>query len=196
MKITQIEFVVSAVSKDQYPDDALPEIALAGRSNVGKSSFINCLSNRKNLARTSSKPGKTQMLNFYRCNDAFYFVDVPGYGYAKVSKALRSKWGKMLESYFRTRSTLITTILIVDIRHTPTADDQQMAQFLKYYQIPMIVVATKADKIAKGKWAKQLKEISQHLQLSRNDQLIPFSAKTGMGKQEILELLSSKISDC
>lgn len=194
MKITQIEFVVSAVSKDQYPDDALPEIALAGRSNVGKSSLINCLTNRKNLARTSSKPGKTQVLNFYRCNHAFYFVDVPGYGYAKVSKSVRSKWGKMLEMYFQTRSSLKAVILIVDLRHPPTADDKQMVQYLRYYQIPMIIVATKADKIAKGKWLKHLNVIRQHLTLSSGDPLLPFSAKTGAGKEELLQLLTERLS--
>jgi len=194
MEIKQTEFVVSAVTPDQYPDDALPEIALAGRSNVGKSSLINCLTNRKNLARTSSKPGKTQMLNFYRCNQAFYIVDVPGYGYAKVSKSLRSKWGKMMEAYFRTRSSLMAVIVIVDIRHPPTVDDQQMVQFLQYYQIPLTIVATKADKIARGKWSHHLKIIRDHLELSHQDDLLPFSAQTKAGKKELLHLIASKLS--
>src|SRR5690625_4805173 len=119
MKINQVELVISAVSEKQYPNENLPEIALAGRSNVGKSSFINTLINRKNLARTSSKPGKTQTLNFYKLNDAFFFVDVPGYGYAKVSKKEREKWGVMMEEYFETRSTLQAVLLITDIRHDP-----------------------------------------------------------------------------
>jgi len=194
MKIKQIEFIGSAVSVDQFPGDALPEIALAGRSNVGKSSLINCLANRKNLARTSSKPGKTQVLNFYRCNQAFYFVDVPGYGYAKVSKTMRQKWGKMLEEYFQNRSTLVAVIVIVDLRHPPTADDQQMVQYLRYYQIPMMVVATKADKIAKGKWMKHLNVIRKQLSLMPEDHLLPFSAQTGVGKDELLKLLEKKLS--
>jgi len=132
MKVTKAEIVISAVSQKQYPEDGLPEIALAGRSNVGKSSFINKLIQRKNLARTSSKPGKTQTLNFYRINDAFYFVDVPGYGYAKVSKKEREKWGQMMEEYFRFRETLRAVLLITDIRHEPTKDDVQMYDYLKY----------------------------------------------------------------
>lgn len=192
MKIKQTEFVISAVSPDQYPDDALPEVALAGRSNVGKSSLINCLINRKNLARTSSKPGKTQTINFYRCNESFYFADVPGYGFAKVSKSIRRAWGKMMETYFKTRSSLVAVILIVDIRHTPTINDVQMIQFLRYRKIPVIVVATKADKISKGKWFHHLNVISNQLGLSSKDHLIPFSARTGTGKEELLQLLSTK----
>lgn len=192
MKIKQTEFVISAVSPDQYPDDALPEVALAGRSNVGKSSLINCLINRKNLARTSSKPGKTQTINFYRCNEAFYFADVPGYGFAKVSKSVRRAWGKMMETYFKTRSSLVAVILIVDIRHAPTINDVQMIQFLRYRKIPVIVVATKADKISKGKWFAHLKVIKNQLGLSSKDHLIPFSARTGTGKEELLQLLSMK----
>src|SRR5690625_2120476 len=130
MKITKAEIVISAVSQKQYPKDGLPEIALAGRSNVGKSSLINKLINRKNLARTSSKPGKTQTLNFYKMNETFYFVDVPGYGYAKVSKKEREKWGVMMEEYFETRSTLQAVLLITDIRHDPTEDDLQMYDFV------------------------------------------------------------------
>ncbi|WP_174613958.1 ribosome biogenesis GTP-binding protein YihA/YsxC [Virgibacillus ihumii] len=182
MKVTDAEIVISAVSKKQYPSDRLPEIALAGRSNVGKSSFINKLINRKNLARTSSKPGKTQTLNFYKINQSFYFVDVPGYGYAKVSKKEREKWGHMMEEYFETRETLKAVVLITDIRHEPTGDDQQMYDFLKYYELPVIVIGTKLDKIPKGKRINHLNRTRQVLEMEPEDVVIPFSAETGEGK--------------
>ncbi|WP_026906354.1 ribosome biogenesis GTP-binding protein YihA/YsxC [Paucisalibacillus globulus] len=189
MKVTNAEIVISAVSKKQYPNDQLPEIALAGRSNVGKSSFINKLINRKALARTSSKPGKTQTLNFYRINDAFYFVDVPGYGYAKVSKTEREKWGKMMEEYFQTRDTLKAVLLITDIRHEPTRDDIQMYDFLKHFELPVIVVATKMDKIPKGKRASHLKRTINTLQVEKGDLVLPFSSETGEGKDEAWGIL-------
>ncbi|MFD1850133.1 ribosome biogenesis GTP-binding protein YihA/YsxC [Oceanobacillus bengalensis] len=189
MKVTQAEIVISAVSKKQYPNEGLPEIALAGRSNVGKSSFINKLINRKNLARTSSKPGKTQTLNFYKINEAFYFVDVPGYGYAKVSKKEREKWGGMMEEYFETRENLKVALLITDIRHEPTKDDIQMYEFLKYHELPVIVVATKLDKVPKSKRAKHLKRTKQTLQIAEEDILLPFSAETAEGKDEAWTLL-------
>lgn len=175
---------MSAVSRKQYPADQLPEIALAGRSNVGKSSFINKLIQRKKLVRTSSKPGKTQTINFYKINESFYFVDVPGYGYAKVSKKEREKWGGMMEEYFHTRDNLQAVVLITDIRHEPTRDDVQMYDFLKYYELPVIVVATKADKIPKGKRAKHLKQTIQILQVESSDVVIAFSAETGEGRDE------------
>ncbi|MBC5637562.1 YihA family ribosome biogenesis GTP-binding protein [Ornithinibacillus sp. BX22] len=189
MKVTNAEIVISAVSKKQYPNDQLPEIALAGRSNVGKSSFINKLINRKNLARTSSKPGKTQTLNFYRINDAFYFVDVPGYGYAKVSKTEREKWGVMMEEYFQTRETLKAVLLITDIRHEPTRDDIQMYEFLKHFDLPVVVVATKLDKIPKGKRAQHIKRTINTLQVDKGDLVLPFSAETGEGKDEAWGIL-------
>lgn len=183
MKVTKAEIVISAVSQKQYPEDGLPEISLAGRSNVGKSSFINKLIQRKNLARTSSKPGKTQTLNFYRINDAFYFVDVPGYGYAKVSKKEREKWGQMMEEYFRFRETLRAVLLITDIRHEPTKDDVQMYDYLKYYEIPVVIIATKLDKIPKNKRDSFVKRTRTVLQADPQDVLIPFSAETGEGKE-------------
>lgn len=189
MKVTNAEIVISAVSKKQYPNDLLPEIALAGRSNVGKSSFINKLINRKSLARTSSKPGKTQTLNFYKINDAFYFVDVPGYGYAKVSKTEREKWGKMMEEYFQTRENLKAVLLVTDIRHEPTKDDIQMYDFLKHFELPVIVVATKMDKIPKGKRAIHLKRTINTLQVEKGDLVLPFSAETGEGKDEAWGIL-------
>ena len=189
MKVTEAEIVISAVSKKQYPNEGLPEIALAGRSNVGKSSFINKLINRKNLARTSSKPGKTQTLNFYKINEAFYFVDVPGYGYAKVSKKEREKWGKMMEEYFQSRETLKAVLLITDVRHEPTRDDIQMYDFLKYYELPVIIVATKLDKVPKNKRAQHIKRTKQTLQIDSNDIVLPFSSETGEGKDEAWTLL-------
>ncbi|MFS8650877.1 MAG: ribosome biogenesis GTP-binding protein YihA/YsxC [Caldibacillus sp.] len=193
MKIKTAEFIISAVSPKQYPAGDLPEIALAGRSNVGKSSFINRMVNRKSLARTSQKPGKTQTLNYYLINDAFYFVDVPGYGFAQVSKSERASWGKMIETYLLERKQLKCVIQIVDIRHEPTADDRMMMDFLKYYQLPTIVIATKADKISRGKWNKHLKQIRDGLQLEKGTPLIPFSAKTGEGKEEAWQVIRQYI---
>lgn len=193
MKIKTAEFIISAASPKQYPAGDLPEIALAGRSNVGKSSFINRMVNRKSLARTSQKPGKTQTLNYYLINDAFYFVDVPGYGFAQVSKSERASWGKMIETYLLERKQLKCVIQIVDIRHEPTADDRMMMDFLKYYQLPTIVIATKADKISRGKWNKHLKQIRDGLQLEKGTPLIPFSAKTGEGKEEAWQVIRQYI---
>lgn len=184
MKVRHVEMVISAVRPEQYPDDGLPEFALAGRSNVGKSSFINKMINRKSLARTSSKPGKTQTLNFYKIENQLFFVDVPGYGYAKVSKKEREAWGKMIEKYLTGRSVLQAVILIVDLRHPPTADDQMMYDFLKHYNIPAIVVATKADKIPKGKWDKHKKVVRETLEMEKRDPIILFSAETGVGVEE------------
>lgn len=171
----------------------MPEIALAGRSNVGKSSFINTLINRKNLARTSSKPGKTQTLNFYLIEDALHFVDVPGYGYAKVSKTERAKWGKMIETYLTQREQLRAVVSLVDLRHPPTQEDIQMYQFLKYYDLPVIVVATKADKIPRGKWNKHESVIKKALEFDPDDQFILFSSVTKMGKEEAWEAIEEAI---
>lgn len=193
MKVTNAEIVISAVSQKQYPADRLPEIALAGRSNVGKSSFINTLINRKNLARTSSKPGKTQTLNFYRINGFFYFVDVPGYGYAKVSKSEREKWGGMMEEYFQTRDTLKTVLLITDIRHEPSKDDVQMYHFLKHFELPVIIVGTKLDKIPKNKKSQHIKRTKEAFQMEAEDYLLPFSSETGEGKEEAWGLLKKYI---
>ncbi len=194
MKVTSSEFIISAVGPKQYPQDALPEIALAGRSNVGKSSFINKMLNRKNLARISSKPGKTQTLNFYKINGEFYFVDVPGYGFAKVSKSEKEKWGKMIEEYFIDRGPLKAVVQIVDLRHPPTRDDQDMYQFLKHYDIPVIIVATKADKISKGQWQKHLKIVKETLNLEKGDTMILFSSETGLGKDEAWKEMWNKIN--
>lgn len=191
MKVTKAEIVISAVAQKQYPTEPISEIALAGRSNVGKSSFINKLINRKALARTSSKPGKTQTLNFYNINDAFHFVDVPGYGYAKVSKKEREAWGKMMEEYFSTREQLKATVLIVDIRHQPTSDDVAMYDFLKFHEIPVIVIATKLDKIKKAQVAKHVKRVKETLEIEPEDQVIPFSSETAQGKEEAWKAIQS-----
>ena len=177
------------MSPKQYPEEDLPEIALAGRSNVGKSSFINTLIDRKNLARTSSKPGKTQTLNFYLIENKFRFVDVPGYGYAKVSKTERAKWGEMIETYITQRNQLRAVICVVDLRHKPSVEDVQMYQFLKFYQIPAIVVATKADKIPKGKWNKHESIVKKVLEFDKHDGFIMFSSETKKGKEEAWEAI-------
>lgn len=184
MKVNHADIVISAVSPAQYPETDIPEIALAGRSNVGKSSFINTLIQRKNLARTSGKPGKTQTLNFYVIENQFHFVDVPGYGYAKVSKVQRAKWGKMIETYLTQREQLKAVISLVDFRHEPSKEDVQMYDFLKYYQIPVILVATKADKIPSGKWNKHESMIKKSLNFDPSDDFIIFSSVTKKGKEE------------
>lgn len=193
MNIHNAAIVISAVSPAQYPDTGLPEIALAGRSNVGKSSFINTLLNRKNLARTSGKPGKTQQLNFYNIDDTLHFVDVPGYGYAKVSKSERAKWGQMIETYLTTRENLRAVVSLVDMRHEPSQDDIQMYHFLKYYQIPVIVVATKADKIPKSKWNRHENIIKKALQFEPTDHFIQFSSITKDGREQSWQVIESYI---
>lgn len=193
MKVHNAEIVISAVSPKQYPETELPEIALAGRSNVGKSSFINTLIDRKNLARTSGKPGKTQTLNFYLIEDALHFVDVPGYGYAKVSKTERAKWGEMIETYITSRKQLRAVVSLVDVRHDPSKEDVQMYEFLKYYNIPVIVVATKADKIPRGKWNKHTIEIKKKLDFDPDDTFILFSSETKKGKEEAWQAIEAAI---
>jgi GTP-binding protein len=182
MNVNNVELVISAVRPEQYPIDGLPEFALAGRSNVGKSSFINKMIGRKSMARISSKPGKTQTLNFYKIEDKLFYVDVPGYGYAKVSKSEREAWGKMIERYITGREELRAVIQIVDLRHPPSKDDIAMYDFMKHFGIPCIVIATKADKIPKGKWDKHKKIVRESLEMEKGDPLIVFSSETGLGK--------------
>lgn len=193
MKVHNVEMVISAVRPDQYPEDGLPEFALAGRSNVGKSSFINRMIGRKALARISSKPGKTQTLNFYKIEEQLFFVDVPGYGYAKVSKTEREAWGKMIERYFTGRQELKAVVQIIDLRHPPTADDRMMYDFLKHYNIPCIIIATKADKIPKGKWDKHKKIVKETLEMEKSDSLIVFSSETGLGFEEAWKTIENKM---
>ena len=187
------EILLSAANKSHYPQDDIPEIALAGRSNVGKSSFINTLLNRKNLARTSGKPGKTQLLNFFNIDDKLRFVDVPGYGYAKVSKTERAKWGKMIEEYLTSRDNLRALVSLVDLRHDPSADDVQMYEFLKYYEIPVIVVATKTDKIPRGKWNKHESAIKKKLDFDKTDDFIIFSSVDKTGLDQAWDAILGKI---
>lgn len=184
-----LTITISAASKKQYPENDWPEIALAGRSNVGKSSFINTLLNRKNFARTSGQPGKTQLLNFYNIDDQLHFVDVPGYGYARVSKKERKKWGKMIEEYLTTRENLKAVVSLVDIRHEPSEDDLMMYEFLKYYHIPVILVATKADKVPRGKWNKHESIIKKAMKFDSTDDFIIFSSTDKTGFEEAWEAI-------
>jgi GTP-binding protein len=194
MKIVSTEFVISAMRRDQLPEDGLPEIALAGRSNVGKSSLINRMIERKNLARTSSQPGKTQQLNFYRVNGSMYFVDFPGYGYAKVSRAQRAKWGRFIESYIRERKQLKLQLLIVDLRHPPTEDDRLMYDWLRHFGIPTCVVATKADKVPRTHRHRHLRVVRETLGLDDGVPLVMFSAETGEGRDELWEIVRQAIA--
>ncbi|WP_046215725.1 ribosome biogenesis GTP-binding protein YihA/YsxC [Paenibacillus wulumuqiensis] len=189
MKVNNAEFIISAVRPDQYPEDGLPEVALAGRSNVGKSSMTNRLINRKNLARTSATPGKTQHLNYYLINEMLYFVDFPGYGYAKVSKSQREAWGKMIERYLLEREPLKLVLLVIDLRHAPSKDDIMMYDWLKYYDCNICVVATKADKIPRSKWDKHVKIVKQDLGFVPEDDFVMFSSETGLGKEELWSII-------
>ena len=193
MKINSVNLEISAVRRSQYPEDNRAEFLLVGRSNVGKSSFINCLIERKNFARTSSKPGKTQTLNFYQVNKSFYLVDVPGYGYASVAKDTQKKFGLMIEEYLKTRENLKHVFLLVDYRHKPTEDDVLMYEFLKYYNLNITIVATKYDKITKNGRLKQDKLIRDTLKLEDNQIFIPFSTITKKGREDILNIISSYI---
>lgn len=195
MIIKNAEFIISAVSPKQYPDDHLPQIALAGRSNVGKSSLINKFINRKNLARTSSKPGKTQTLNFYRINnDQFYFVDLPGYGFARVSQSVKTEWGKFIDRYLSGCREVRGVIQIVDIRHAPSKDDVSMYEWLMSKNLPTLVVATKADKISKGQWLKQLKLLKTTMNTVPGQEILIFSAETGQGLAELNQWVENKIA--
>lgn len=188
MKITKSDLHAIAVSPKQYPQDDLLEIAFAGRSNVGKSSFINSMINRVNLARTSGKPGKTRTINFYLINEDFRFVDLPGYGYAQVSKVERKKWGSIIEEYLVKRENLKEVVLIVDIRHEPTDDDLMMYQWIKSFNYRGLVIATKADKISKGKWQKHVKIIKDKLGIDDSSLVIPYSAEKKLNKEKVWKL--------
>lgn len=191
IKSVNLETVCGVTSR--LPDHVLPEFAFAGKSNVGKSSLINALMNRKAYARTSSQPGKTQTINFYNINDAFYYVDLPGYGYAKVSLEAKEKWGKMIERYLRRSEMLKMVFLLVDIRHDPSANDKSMYDWIVYNGYHPVVIATKLDKINRSQVAKQVKAIRQGLGMEKEDILIPFSAETKQGREEIWELLEKNI---
>lgn len=185
MQIKKADFVSSFVDMKSLPEDKLPEIALVGRSNVGKSSLINKVVNRKNLAKSSSTPGKTRMLNYYIINGAWYMVDLPGYGFAKVSKAEKEKWGKMIERYLSSREPLRGVIQLVDIRHAPSENDILMKEWLTHYELPILLVATKADKVSRNERQKSLAVIRRSLNLSPDQKPIVFSAQTGEGVEEV-----------
>ncbi|MCQ9278015.1 MULTISPECIES: ribosome biogenesis GTP-binding protein YihA/YsxC [Staphylococcus] len=186
-----IDLIISAVQEAQYPDTGLSEVALSGRSNVGKSSFINSMIGRKNMARTSQQPGKTQTLNFFNIDDQLIFVDVPGYGYAKVSKSQREKFGKMIEEYLTKRESLKLVIQLVDLRHNPTEDDVLMYNYLKHFDIPTLVICTKEDKIAKGKVQKHIKNIKEKLDLDPDDTIISYSSIQNTKQQQIWDLIAN-----
>lgn len=190
MKINSINLVISAVRRSQYPTDNKSEFLLVGRSNVGKSSFINTLINRKNYARTSATPGKTQTINFYLVNEQFYLVDAPGYGYAQVNKKKQKKFGLMMEDYLTNRAQLKQVFMLIDFRHKPTDDDLMMYKFLKHYQIPVTIVATKVDKIGVNQYQKQRNLILNELDLVVGDDFITFSAVSKHGKEEIHDKIS------
>ena len=192
MEVHNVDLTISAVRPDQYPKTNYPEVALVGRSNVGKSSLTNVLINRRNFAHTSSQPGKTQTLNFYAVEDQLYFVDVPGYGYAKVSKKERERFGQMIEQYLTQRDQLRGAILLVDGRHAPTADDVSMYQWLQYYHIPTLVVATKIDKVKGNTWNRQESLIKKTLGLAAGDQLVLFSAVNKTGKDAVWQWLDER----
>lgn len=195
MIIKNAEFVISAVGPKQYPADHLPEIALAGRSNVGKSSLINKFVNRRSLARTSSKPGKTQTLNFYRINnDAFYFVDLPGYGFAQVSQAEKDKWAKFIDAYLTRRENLCGVIQLVDLRHPPTKDDVNMYEWLMHLHRDVLVVGTKCDKISRGQWQKHIKQVQEGLKADKSQPILVFSAETGQGLEDLHAWVESRIA--
>ncbi len=185
MKINNVELSISAVRQSQYPNDNKKEFLLVGRSNVGKSSFINSIIERRNLARVSSKPGKTQTLNFYNINNDFYLVDVPGYGYASVSRETQEKFGKMIEEYIENRENLKRVFMLVDFRIKPTQDDLLMYNFLKYYNLPVTIVTTKVDKVSRNDRDKQVKLITETLDIKEGDKLVLFSIKTKLGKADI-----------
>lgn len=189
MIIKKAELVAVAVKKNQYPTDDKKEIAFAGRSNVGKSSLLNLLVNRKNLARVSGSPGKTRTINFYEINEDFRIVDLPGYGYAKLSKTETAKWGEMIESYLKNREGLLKVVQLVDIRHVPSAQDVQMYEWLKHYGLDGIVVATKADKVSRNEMAKNINVIKKTLALSPEDMIIPVSSFKKTGHDKLLDVI-------
>lgn len=195
MKIRSSEITMSATKKAQYPNEGLPEIALVGRSNVGKSSSVNALLNRKNFARISQTPGKTRTINFYLINNEFFFVDLPGYGYAKVAKSEKDKWGNIMETYLENRNELCAIFLLVDIRHEPTNDDVMMYEWIKHFGYECVVIATKADKIARGKYQKHLSVIRKKLNLEKDEKIIPLSSTKKTGVEEVWNEIIAKYAE-
>lgn len=193
LRIDRADLAAVAVKPAQYPEENMPEIAFAGRSNVGKSSLLNLLTGRKKLARVSGAPGKTRTINFYNADDKFRIVDLPGYGYARVSKSISQDWGKMVESYLETRKNLLKVVQLVDIRHEPTGDDRQMYEYLKYHGLDGIVVATKADKLSANERRKSISRIRRVLDLNADDVVIPISALKRSGQDLLLEEIGKLI---
>lgn len=193
IKSVQLETVCGITSK--LPDNMLPEIAFAGKSNVGKSSLINGIMNRKSLARTSSQPGKTQTINFYNVNEVFYLVDLPGYGYAKANQEVKAQWGKMIERYLHSSKQLKAVFLLIDIRHDPSANDKQMYQWMRHYGFDPIIIATKLDKINRSQIQKQLKAIRVGLEAQKDTIIIPYSSLSKQGREEIYDLLDGILSE-
>ena len=193
MKINDAKLDTIAVRRSQYPNEGKPEFLLVGRSNVGKSSFINSLLNKKNLAKTSSRPGKTQTLNFYLVNDNFYIVDVPGYGYASVNHEQQRKMGLMIEEYLEKREEMKRVFMLVDFRIKPTENDLLMYKFLKYYHIPVTIVVTKSDKVSSSKKERNLKIIKDTLNLAVGDNCILFSSVNNTGREEVIKILENYV---
>lgn len=187
MEIKKAEFVISAVKKAQYPEDGRPEIAFVGRSNVGKSTLINTLTNRRKLVKVSSTPGKTRLINFFLINDNMYFVDLPGYGYAKVSKKEKENWGYIMEQYLVEREQLKKIVLLVDSRHKPTSDDISMYNWIKHYNYEVLVVGTKLDKLKRNDINKNKKIIRDTLKMDKDDNILLISSLNKEGKEEVLE---------
>lgn len=195
MKIKSAVFVTSAARAAQFPDTVLPEVAFAGRSNVGKSSLLNRLVNRNRLALTGQTPGKTRLVNFFLVNDSFFLVDLPGYGFARVSQAEKRRWAAVTDDYLQGREQLKLVVLLLDIRHAPTADDQAMYNWLVHFQVPAVIVAAKADKVARGRWQARIEEIRKVLGLGPRGPVIPFSAQTGQGWEELWRLIAQYVSE-
>ena len=195
MIIKDVNLEVIATRRSQYPDEGKPEFLLVGRSNVGKSSFINSVVGRKNIAHTSAKPGKTQTLNFYNVNDAFYLIDVPGYGYAATDKKTQAKFGMMIEEYLEKREELKRVFMLIDFRMKPTEDDLLMYNFLKYYNLPVCIIATKYDKVKSSVRDKQEKIVRETLNISETDSLVLFSSVTKKGREEVYRQIESKLVD-
>ena len=195
IEVKKAELVAVTGRPDQYPDETKFEVAFAGRSNVGKSSLLNLLTNRRGLARVSGNPGKTRTINFYEINENFRIVDLPGYGYAKVSKSMSENWGQMMESYLENRPNLLKVIQLVDIRHEPTKQDVQMYNYLKYYNLDGIVVATKSDKISRNHYQKNMKIIRKTLGMAPDDVIIPVSALKKTGHDKVLEVVEQLLEN-
>lgn len=193
--INNASLAAVAVKKEQYPDSGLPELAFVGKSNVGKSSLINSMLNRKALARTSQTPGKTRTINFYNVENKLHFVDLPGYGYAKAPKSEMKTWGKMMDNYLLKREYLRAIILLIDIRHPPSVNDVQMFEWLNYYDYPTIIVATKSDKLNRSQIPKHLKMLREKLKLTKESLIVPFSTVTKNSREDLWEILNDLVDD-